>query len=321
MSSEVYFAQRRATQGGGLLEKLEQLCDAANFATITGQGSLVAVLTSFGETGNTTFLRPQYTQRVVRKLRQYGGRPFLTDTLPLPPSRRQTGVDLLAAAMQHGFDTFGLDAPLVAGDGLLGLDEIVLPAPGRHLTEARVAAAVAHADGVVSVAHFTGHDLTGFAGAIFNLGFGGASLAGKSAILAAGGRNGDAEESQRARAGNRPAQERLVESMGAILEAKARKVAFVNVLVDLVPEWDQQDWSDAAVVADIGVLASRDPVAIDQASVDLFQQAPGIAGTRLGDTGSKDKLRELYPLVEWDAQLAYAASLGLGTRDYELMII
>ncbi len=321
MSSEVYFAQRRATQGGGLLEKLEQLCDAAGFGTITGQGGLVAVLASFGEIGNTTFLRPQYAQRVVRKLRQYGGRPFLTDTLPLPPSRRQTGVDLIAAAMQHGFDTCGLDAPLVAGDGLLGLDEMVLAAPGRHLGEAHVAAAVAHADSLVSVAHFTGHDLTGYAGAILNLGFGGASLAGKAAILGQSGRNGDAEESQRIRTGNRPVQERLVESMGAMLAAKGRKVAFVNVLVDLVPEWDQQDWSDAAVVADIGVLASRDPVAIDQASVDLFQQAPGIVGTRLGDPGSKDKLRELYPLVEWDAQLAYAEELGLGKRDYELMII
>lgn len=318
MSSEVYFAQRRATQGGGLLEKLEQLCDAAGFGAITGQGGLVAVLATFGEVGNTTFLRPLYAQRVVRKLRQYGGRPFLTDTLPLPPSRRQTGVDLLAGAMQHGFDTCGLDAPLVAADGLRGRDEVVLAAPGKHLGEARVASALAHADSVVSVAHFTGHELTGFGGAILNLGYGGASLAGKAAIL---GQGADVDESQRARAGHRVVQERLVESMGALLEAKARKVAFVNVLVDLVPEWDQQDWSDAAVVADIGVLASRDPVAIDQASVDLFQQAPGIAGTRLGDPAGKDKLRELYPLVAWEAQLAYAEELGLGTRDYELMII
>ena len=320
MSSEVYFAQRRATQGGGLLEKLEQLCDAAGFPAITGQGGLVAVLASFGEVGNTTFLRPQYAQRVVRKLRQYGGRPFLTDTLPLAPSRRQNGVDLVSAAMQHGFDTCGLDAPLIPADGLLGLDEVLLKAPGKHLGDAHVAAALAHAESVVSIAHFTGHELTGFAGAILNLGYGGASLAGKHAILAAA-RGADVDESQRARAGNQAVQERLVEAMGAVLEAKARKIAFVNVLVDLVPEWDQQDWSDAQVVADIGVLASRDPVAIDQASVDLFQQAPGIAGTRLGDPGSKDKLKELYPLVEWDAQLAYAESLGLGKRDYELMII
>jgi uncharacterized Fe-S center protein len=318
MSSEVYFAQRRATQGGGLLEKLEQLCDAAGFAGITGQGAIVAVLAAFGEVGNTTFLRPQYAQRVVRKLRQYGGRPFLTDTLPLAPSRRQNGVDLLTGAMQHGFDAMGFDAPLVAADGLLGRDDVALPAPGRHLGEARVAAAVAHAESLVSIAHFTGHEHTGFAGAILNVGFGGVSLAGKAAVA---GQRAEGDESQRARAGNRLLQERLVESMGAVLRAKERKVAFVNVLVDLVPEWDQQDWSDASVVADIGVLASRDPVAIDQASVDLFQQAPGIGGTRLGDPASKDKLREIYPLVDWEGQLEYAQELGLGKRDYELMII
>lgn len=321
MSSEVYFAQRRATQNGGLLEKLEQLCDAAGFAAITGQGALVAVLTSFGEVGSTTYLRPQYAQRVVRKLRQYGGRPFLTDTLPGPGFLRQTGVDLLAASIQHGFDACGLDAPIVPADGLLGRDEQRLPAPGKHLGEALVASAVAQAESLVSIAHFTGHARTGFAGTLLNVGHNGASLAGKAAIFGSGGGSGEAEDGQRGRAAGLELQERLVEAAGAIAQSKGRRIAYINVLIDLVPEWDLQEWSDAAVVADIGVLASRDPVAIDQASADLFNQAPGISGTRLGDPSSKDKLKELYPLVDWQTQLAYAESLGLGTRDYELMII
>jgi uncharacterized Fe-S center protein len=276
-------------------------------------------LTSFGEVGNTTYLRPQYVQRVVRKLRQYGGRPFLTDTLPGPAFLRQTGVDLLAAAIQHGFDACGLDAPIVPGDGLLGRDEVRLEAPGKHLREARVAAAIAQAESVVSVAHFTGHERTGFAGTLLNLGHTGSSLAGKAAILGDLARAG--EESQRGRAAGLAMQERLVEAAGAVARAKCRRIAYVNVLVDLVPEWDLQEWSDAPVVADIGVLASRDPVAIDQASCDLFNQAQGISGTRLNDPASKDKLKELYPLVDWQAQLAYAEAIGLGTRDYELMII
>ncbi|MFP5503869.1 MAG: DUF362 domain-containing protein, partial [Candidatus Sericytochromatia bacterium] len=86
-------------------------------------------------------------------------------------------------------------------------------------------------------------------------------------------------------------------------------------------ETDYLSWSDTPIVPDIGILASRDPVALDQASVDLLNQTPGLAGTRLQDPGSHDKLRDMYPAIDWEVQLAYAERLGLGKRDYELMII
>jgi hypothetical protein len=314
MSSEVYFAQRRATQGGGLLDKLEQLCDAAGFASLVGAGELVAVKLAYGEVGNTTLLRPQYLQRVVRKLQQYGGRPFLADTLPAQPSRRANAIDQLLAASRHGYDAGVVDAPVVVADGLLGRDEALLPAPGQHLGEARIASALAQAEALMSVCHFTGNDLTGFSGALWNMGFGAASLAGKAQILAAGNGESDAD-------GNQAVQERMVETLAALLQTKPKRVGYVNILVDLTPESDNQAFSDAAVVPDIGILASRDPVALDQASVDLFNQTPGIPGTRLAEPTSKDKLRDLHPEVDWELQLRYAESLGLGTRDYELMII
>lgn len=316
MTSEVYFAQRRATQGGGLLEKLEQLCDAAGFSQLMGAGDVVAVKVPFGEVGNTTHLRQQYLQRIVRRVKHYGGRPFLTDTVPAAPSPRENAVDTLLAAAQHGFVMSTVDAPILIADGLRGQDEVRLPAKGQHLQEARIASAIAQADTVISVCHFTGHLPTGFAGAMWNLGVGGASRAGKAEILA-----GAAVLADDVAGSQDPLQERLVESLGAVLTAKARRVGFVNLLIDLTPEYDDQPWSDAAIAPDIGILASRDPIALDQASLDLLNQAPGIPGTRLTDPAAKDKLRDLYPNTDWELQLRYAESLGLGTRDYELMII
>lgn len=307
MSSEVYFAQRRATQGGGLLEKLEQLCDAAGFGPMLGGGA-VAVRVSFGEVGNTTFMRPPYVQRVVRRLRHYGAQPFLADTLHPGSQRRGNAVEHLAAAASHGWASAD-GAPLVVADGLMGGDERVLPARGNHLAEARVAAAIAEADGIVMLGHFTGNEQAGFSGALFGLGYAAASLAGKREIF-----KGDGDP-------HKTSLERMVEAAGALRTARERKIGFVNLLVDLTPGCDNLDWSDAAVVPDIGILASRDPVAIDQASVDLFQQAPGIPGTRLSDLTSRDKLRDLYPGIDWEHTLRYAEQQGLGTRDYELMII
>lgn len=319
MSSEVYYAQRRATQQGGLLEKLEQLSDAAGFAGLFAPGDVVAVLMPFGEPGNTTALRPAYMQVLLNKLRAYGARPFLTDTLPLPPSRRADAHDALEAAEAHGYGV--LRTPLVPADGLRGLSETRLPVDGRHMREAAFAAAIAEADAVLSVRHFTAHAPSGFTGALWNMGVGAASLAGKRAVhetlspVLVGGDELHGMPAAQA------LQERLVESAAALLRAKPGKLGYVNLLLDLTPEHDDQGWSDAAIAPDIGILASRDPVAIDQASVDLLNQAPGIAGTRLSDPAVADKLSDLYPDVDWRLQLAYAEGLGLGTRDYELMII
>ncbi|MCL0082056.1 4Fe-4S ferredoxin, partial [Dehalococcoidia bacterium] len=77
------------------------------------------------------------------------------------------------------------------------------------------------------------------------------------------------------------------------------------------------------VVADIGILASYDPVAIDQAAVDLVNQQQGLPGTRLKKNlgQGEDKLRALYPNIDWTVQLRYGEEIGLGSRDYELVSV
>jgi len=115
--------------------------------------------------------------------------------------------------------------------------------------------------------------------------------------------------------------EKMAEVAFGVLRAKAGRALFLNFLLDVTPDCDCLPWSDHPLVPDVGILASTDPVAIDQASADLVEAAPGLSNTRLRrafEPGS-DKFRDLHPSVDWRAQLAYAESLGLGTREYRLV--
>jgi uncharacterized Fe-S center protein len=120
-------------------------------------------------------------------------------------------------------------------------------------------------------------------------------------------------------------QEKMVEVAAAVLAAKPGKVAFYNFLLEVTPDCDCFPWSDNPVVNNVGVLASTDPVAIDQASADLINAQPGLASSKLEAAGPEalepgaDKFRALYPKIDWTRQLSYAEELGLGTRAYTLI--
>ncbi len=91
-------------------------------------------------------------------------------------------------------------------------------------------------------------------------------------------------------------------------------------MVQVSPACDCYGHNDQPIVPDIGILASRDPVALDQACADLVNQAPGIAGSALGDNPEPgaDKFRLLYPKIDWEIQLRHAEEIGLGSREYSL---
>lgn len=334
MGSPVFFAQRRATQGGGLLEKLEQIFDAAGFPRMFEEGELVAAKIQVGERGNTTHLRPEVVKRIVKRIRAHGGRPFVTDCGA--DGSRSDAVSHALLAAEHGFELATIGAPFVVADGVVGLDAVPLAAPGRHLREAPVAAALHHCHAIVAVSHFTASPLFGFAGAIHNLGYLGlarahrqlitrvqgipvAAGAGHAAILDDEPLAGITEDSLQLPPAE--VQERMAEAAAALARSKPGRCGYVNIMLDITPDPDDLPWSDAPVVPDIGILASRDPVALDQASIDLFNSQEGIPGTRLSHPAVRDKLIDLNPGVDWTSGLAYAERLGLGTRDYEMLII
>ncbi len=365
MSSKVYFTDMRAGHKKSLLDKVEMLFDQAGFAEIIKEGDLVAVKLHFGERGNTAYIRPQFLRRIVHKIKALGGKPFLTDANTLYLGGRANAVDHLQTAVENGFAYAVVDAPLVIADGLTGKDFVSVEVNRKRCREVKIGSAAYHADALLAVTHFKGHEMTGFGGVLKNIGMGLGSRSGKqmmhSDVLPAvdpascigcskcaqwcpvnaiglRGKTSVVNEEKCVGCGEctvtcptraikiswksepEALQEKMVEFAEGALKNKKGKCGFITFLTNISPQCDCYGWSDAPLVRDIGILASRDPVALDQASVDLVNGESVLPNNSLeGKEKAGDKFRTLYPSVDWTRQLVYAEEIGLGTRSYELV--
>lgn len=115
--------------------------------------------------------------------------------------------------------------------------------------------------------------------------------------------------------------ESMVEYAEGVLQGKTGKVLFINFITNVSPACDCASANDAPLVADVGVVASTDPVAVDQAAVDLVNAQTALPGTALtvNLAPGEDKFKGIYPEVDWEIQLDYAVALGLGSRAYTLI--
>lgn len=178
--SKVYFTNMRAKAGNNLLQKLDRLIRTAGIANIDFKDKFTAIKIHFGEPGNLAYLRPNYAKVVVDCIKSLGGKPFLTDCNTLYVGRRKEALEHLDAAYENGYSPFSTGCHVIIADGLKGTDEVYVPVPnGEIIKEAKVGRALMDADIIISLSHFKGHELTGFGGAIKNIGMGGGSRAGK----------------------------------------------------------------------------------------------------------------------------------------------
>ena len=349
-----------------LPRKLGRLLQSLAPDTLVRPGDRWAVKLHFGEAGGHGFLRPHLLRGLVEALADLGARPFLTDTATLYPGSRSDAVSHLETALAHGFGREVTGAPLIIADGLAGESETAVAVGRGGVEQAWVAAGLAAAEGLLVLSHCTGHELTGFSGALKNLGVGGASRRGKLAqhssgppavkrkkclgcarcltVCPAGALTLDKAKARLSAekclacarclaacpagaivvnwSDDAPAFMRKMSAYAlAVLAGKEGRAIFINFLTDISPMCDCLNHSDAPFVPDLGVLASRDPVALDMASAELVNQAPGLPGGRL--TGSDlapgaDKWAALYPGRPWRFQIEYAAEIGLGLRRYDL---
>jgi hypothetical protein len=115
----------------------------------------------------------------VEEIKSCGGRPFLTDSSTLYPGVRKEAVSALTCAIENGFAYAVVGAPLIMCDGLRGHTSVSMEINGQFLQKVNIGAEIAEADALVAVSHFKCHELTGFGGALKNIGMGCASREGK----------------------------------------------------------------------------------------------------------------------------------------------
>ncbi|MBW2369294.1 MAG: DUF362 domain-containing protein [Deltaproteobacteria bacterium] len=118
-------------------------------------------------------------------------------------------------------------------------------------------------------------------------------------------------------------QEKMAEYAAGALQNKTGKAFFITFITQVSPNCDCLPTNDAPIVRDIGILAGTDPVAMDQAAIDLVNQEPGLAGSCLTShlAPGEDKIAGIYPKVDWQIQLDHAQFLGIGSRSYTLETI
>jgi len=104
---------------------------------------------------------------------------------------------------------------------------------------------------------------------------------------------------------------------------KEKPAFHINFLMDISPNCDCWNFNDAAIVPNIGILASLDPVAIDKASVDLVNKAAVNQNCVISGHphSHDDKFRAIHPNIDWKVCIDHAEEIGLGTKQYELVKI
>jgi len=377
MKSTVFFSDLKVASGRTLLDKLDTLLDRTDLKAKIKEKDLVAIKLHFGEKGNTAYVRPIFLRRVVDRVKLYKAKPFLTDTNTLYVGTRAEAVSHLATALENGFTESAVNAPILIADGLRGSSAVKVRVDKRNFKTVSIAHEIHMADGLIAVTHFKGHELSGFGGALKNIGMGCASREGKlsqhsnispqvdgktckgckaclswcaqEAILMRPPRSGVETEHSVAFIDPKKCvgcgeciltcssgaiqvqlnesipifQEKMVEYAYGVIQKKKGKALYLNFLTQISPACDCYGYSDTPIVNDIGILSSEDPVAIDQASVDLVNGQEGNRSSKLPGAWKpgEDKFRAIYPQVDWSIQLTYAEEIGMGTREYELVKI
>jgi hypothetical protein len=156
------------------MEEANRLYDEAGTFDCVQKGDLVAVKLHVGELGNPYYVQPFFVHEIVRRVKEAGGKPFLTDSNTYYHAQRNNGYDHTTTALMNGFNM----APFFVADGLKGENYRTVPTRGI-LNEIEMSGVIAEADAMIVVSHVKGHDLAGFGGAIKNLGMGCTPGAGK----------------------------------------------------------------------------------------------------------------------------------------------
>ena len=371
-TADVFYTDFRCKPNEGPVDKLKRLMEVSGFRRMDMEGKFVVIKMHFGELGNMSFLRPNYARAVADMVKECGGKPFLTDCNTLYPGHRKNAIEHLYCAWENGFTPLTVGCPVIIGDGLKGTDDVAVPvAGGEYVKEAKIGRAVMDADVFISLTHFKGHEMTGFGGAIKNIGMGCGSRAGKkeqhcngTAIIddercrgcrkcmqecANGGLRFDPQRRKMTVVAEncvgcgrcvgacnfdaiRFAQNAAIKELNCRMAEYAKAVVdgrpnfHISLVCDVSPTCDCHSGNDAPIIPDVGMFASFDPLALDQACADACLKQTPLPGSQLTDEMGKPHFHDQHdhfdntnPNAEYKTCLAHAEKIGLGRRRYNLI--
>lgn len=260
----------------------------------------VAVKVHSGEAGNQNYLRPEFMRPMIEHVKG-----TVVECNTAYDGARNTTDRHKKLMEAHGWKKcFKVDILDAEGPDL----RLEIP-DGKVLKENLVGKNIADYDSLLVLSHFKGHPMGGFGGAIKQLSIGCASTAGKCLI-----HSGGLVENQNTVWSHVAQQEVFCEAMadaaGSVMEYFGGKTAFVNVMCNLSVDCDCCAVAEDPCMADIGILSSLDPVALDAACMDLIRRSQ--------DPG-RDHFMERVTSRHGTHTIDAADALGYGTKDYELI--
>ena len=260
----------------------------------------VAVKLHSGEQGNQNYIRPEFVKAIVEKVNG-----TVVECNTAYDGARNSTEKHKKLIEDHGWTKY-FDVDLMDAEG----PDLELKIPnGKVIKENFVGKDIQKYDSMLVLSHFKGHPMGGYGGALKQLSIGVASSEGKSWIHSAG-----FTKDQTILWDNLPEQDKFLESMAdaasSVVNHFKDKIAFISVMCNLSVDCDCCAVAEDPCMKDMGILASTDPIAIDQACIDLIYNSK--------DPG-RDHFVERVERQHGIHTIEAAAELGFGTREYEII--
>ena len=285
MKSKVYFT-REITP-----EKVVALYQAVG-QELPGK---VAVKVHSGEQGNQNFLKPEFWKPMIEQVKG-----TVVECNTAYPGERNTTEKHEATMEKHGWTRY-FPVDIMDAEG----PDLELPIPkGVKIQKDYVGKHMANYDSMLVLSHFKGHPMGGFGGAMKQLSIGCASSFGKAYIHGAGKPDEMWTTEQNA------FLESMADAASAVVDYYKGNMVFINVMKNMSVDCDCCAVAEDPCMADIGMLASLDPIAVDQACLDLVFAS---------DDPGRDHLVERIESRNGVHTVEAAAALGFGSREYELI--
>ncbi|AKL97870.1 DUF362 domain-containing protein [Endomicrobium proavitum] len=345
MSSKVYFLPWKKRN-----ELYKFLKKAKAFEHVKAR-NFIAIKIHFGEDGNEGYIKPQYVAPVVKIAREKTAFPFLTDCSTIYVGKRSDAYHHALLANKHGFTIESCGCPVIIADGIRGNTKEYVKVNLKHFKTVSIGSDIAQSDGFIFMNHFKGHEISGFGGALKNIGMGCGSKEGKYAMHHSS--KPAVKVSKCTACGNcvkHCYQGALKLVNKKIVMDKKKCVGCGQCIVSCVFGVFELNWNESpkAVQEKIveyaaGVLKNKKASYInflnhiskncDCFSVKnppLMEDVGIVAGADpvavdqasydlVNKAYGKNFFKKIFPEIDPTAQLEYAEKIGLGTRDYELI--